>query len=262
MVSSDLCTIAHRAMALAPSPWVRHQKTGRRLVRDGVVFVRQDYADPGFNFAAVLGRSPPLAQILAVAEDFYAGLPGRYGILVEGDAGHPVEAELRAAGWQIAEDEPALVLPRIPEPQPLPPGLEIRRIVKYDEMLRLFEMLGAAFETPWETMEKMLPPPPLLADPDISQFAGICDDKYVSGAMSIRIDGVATVHGVATLQAYRRRGFGRALTWAAAHEGAKHGCTTAALRAMGVSFDMYRRMGFVHVCNHRTYARPVAPPAN
>jgi GNAT superfamily N-acetyltransferase len=260
-MSSHLRVIAHRAMALAPSPWVRHQKNGRHLVHDGVVFVRQDYGDPGFNFAAVLGPSPPLAQILAVAEDFYAGLPGRHGILVEGDAGHPVEAELRAAGWQVAEDEPALVLPRIPEPQPLPAGLEIRRIVEHDDMLRLFEMMGAAFDTPWETMEKMLPPPSLLADPDITQLAGICDGKYVAGAMSIRIDGVATVHGVATLHAYRRRGFGKALTWAAVHEGARHGCTTAALRAMGVSFDMYRGMGFVHACNHRTYARPAPTPA-
>jgi GNAT superfamily N-acetyltransferase len=247
-------------MALAPSPWLRHQKTGRHLVRDGVVLVRADYADPGFNFAAVLGPSPPLSQILAMTEEFFAGLPGRYGILVEGDAGHPVEAELRAAGWQVAEDEPALVLPCIPEPQPLPTGLEIRRIVEPGEMLRLFQMMGAAFETPPETMEKMLPPPSLLADPDISQFAGICDGKYVSGAMSIRIDGVATVHGVATLHAYRRRGFGKALTWAAVHEGARHGCSTAALRAMGISFDMYRSMGFVHACNHRTYARPVPSP--
>ncbi|HMF14205.1 MAG TPA: GNAT family N-acetyltransferase [Gemmataceae bacterium] len=260
-MSDHLRAIAHRAMALAPSPWLRHTRTGKHAVRDGVVYVRQDYADPGFNFAAVLGPSPPLAKILAVAEDFYAALPGRYGILVEGDAGHPVEAELRAAGWQVAEDEPALVLPRIPKPLPAPYGLEIRKLTDPSDLRRQFEMLGAAFDTPIETMEKMMPPPSLLSDPDITVFAGICDGKYVSGGMSIRIDGIGTVHGVATLPSYRHRGFGRALTWAAVHEGAKHGCATAALRASGASFDMYRRMGFVHVCNHRTYAKPVASPA-
>jgi ribosomal protein S18 acetylase RimI-like enzyme len=259
MNASDLLAIAHRGMAIAPPPTLRHQKTARQIICDGVVYRRQDYPDPGFNFASVLGPSPPLARIVAVAEEFFAGLPpGAYGILVEADAGHPVEAELRAAGWRIAEDEPALVLPHLPEPAPLPAGLEIHRITESDELLRQVEAVAAAFDTPMEVVEKMMPRPSLLHDPDIAVFAGYCDGKPVCGAMCIRIDEIATVHGVATLPAYRHRGFGQAITWAAVHEGRKLGCTTAALRASGASFEMYKRMGFVPVCKHRTYA-PAKP---
>lgn len=254
MASPDLRAIAHRSMALAPNATMRHQPGGRHMMRDGVAFTRQDYPGPGFNFAAVLAPSPPLERIVAVAERYFDGCVGGYGILVEADAGHPVETELRAAGWQIAEDEPALVLPAIPDPPPLPAGLEVRRVTQPDDLRLHFEMLAQAFETPPEMMDKLWPPTSLLQDPDIAHFAGFYEGKRVCGAMFARIDDIATIHGVATLHAYRRRGFGRALTWAAIAERAKRGCKTAALRAMGISYDMYQTMGFVPVCKHRTYA--------
>ena len=39
------------------------------------------------------------------------------------------------------------------------------------------------------------------------------------------------------------------------------GCTCATLAAQGPSFDLYRKMGFVHVTNHRAY-EPALPGAN
>jgi ribosomal protein S18 acetylase RimI-like enzyme len=257
MSSPDLLAIAHRGMALSPPPILRHQKNARQMVRDGVVYRRQDYPDPGFNFVSVLGPSPPMAQIVAVADEFFAGLPiGAYGILVHADAGHPVEAELRAAGWRIAEDEPALVLPKIPDTIDVPPALEIRRVTDSPGLRAQVAAMAAAFDTPPEAVEKMMADDTLLDDPDIITLAGYCDGKVVCGATCIRVENIATVHGVATLREYRHRRFGRTLTLAAAQEGVRLGCTSAALRASGASFEMYRRMGFIHVCNHRTYARP------
>src|SRR5262245_5093142 len=253
MISSDLRAVVHHAMALAPLPTMRYQKNARHMVRDGVAYRRQDFPDPGFNFAAVLGPAPPLDRIVEVAEDFFAGLGGAYGILVEGDAGHPLESELRAAGWRIAEDEPALVLARMRAPPPAPAGLEIRRLADPAAHAALFEMIAAAFAVPVETVAPMWPPPSVLDDPDIALFTGHSDGKPVCSAMFIHIDGIATIHGVATLPAYRRRGFAQAVTWAAIQEGVRRGCTMAALRAMGVSEAMYQRMGFQTVCKHRTY---------
>jgi GNAT superfamily N-acetyltransferase len=257
----DLLAIAHRGMAISEPPILRYQKNARQMIRDGVVYRRQDYPDPGFNFASVLGPSPPLTEILSTADEFFAGLPiGAYGILVHADAGHPVEAELRAAKWRIAEDEPALVLPKIPDSFDIPPGLEIRRLTTPEEERAHTMAMAAAFETPLEIVDQMMSGRSMVNDPDVVTLAGHCDGKIVCGAMCIRIEDIATIHGVATLKEYRRRGFGRAITWAAAQAGLQLGCTCAALRAFAVSFAMYKGMGFVHVCNHRTYARPVETP--
>jgi GNAT superfamily N-acetyltransferase len=256
MSRPDLLAIAHRCMAISEPPILRYQKNGRHLIRDGVVYRRQDYPDPGFNFASVLGPAPPLAEILSIADEFFAGLPaGAYGILVHADAGHPVEAELRAAKWRIAEDEPALVLPKIPDSFDIPAGLEIRRVSNPTEERAHTIAMAAAFETPLEVVDQMMSGRSMVGDPDIVTLAGHCEGKIVCGAVCVRIEDIATIHGVATLKEYRRRGFGRAITWAAAQAGRQLGCTCAALRAFAISFEMYQRMGFVHVCNHRTYAR-------
>src|SRR5205085_2645021 len=134
----------------------------------------------------VVGPSPPLARILELAQSFFGPDSGGFGIVVEADAGLPVEDELRAAGWKVFEDEPALVLSAIPAAPPLPHGLQVRPVRDADS----------------------------------------------------------------------RRGLGTALTWAALREGAQRGCTCATLAALGASFDLYRKMGFIHVCNHRAYGAP------
>jgi predicted GNAT family acetyltransferase len=139
--------------------------------------------------------------------------------------------------------------------------LEIRRISDPPGLRAQVAAMAAAFDTPPEVVEKMMAGDSLLYDADIITLAGYCDGKVVCGATCHRVDDIATVHGVATIKEYRRRGFGRAITLAAAREGVRLGCKTAALRASGASFEMYRRLGFVHVCNHRTYARPTGEAA-
>jgi len=261
MSPDELRPLAHRAMSLAPSPFLRHQKRGRHLARDGVAFTAQDYDGPSFNYAAVLGPSPPLDRIVQIGTEFFGKAPGPWGVLVEADAGHPVEAELRGRSWVIIEDEPALVLPAIPPPVPLPPGLEVYRVADEAGRSEMYATLAAGFEMPPGADEAFSLPLAAGLDPAVGWFVGRHEGRGVAGALLACVEGIATVHGVATVPAYRRRGFGRAVTWAAVQEGAARGCTTAALRALGVSFDMYRGMGFVHVCNHRTYAPPAAAAA-
>lgn len=253
MPSPDLVAVAHHAMALAPSPFLPYQKTARHQVREGVAFTKQDAPGGGFNFAAVLGPAPSLDRVVQLGQEFFGERPGGWGVLVEGDAGHPVEAELRGRGWDVLEDEPALVLPRL-EPVPAAPAsLEVRHVTDPAGLRTLYEKLAEAFDTPLEVLEPMIPHPSIALDPAFAFLAGYCDGQPVCGAIFARIGDIATIHGVSTLPAYRRRGFGAAITWAAIAEGQARGCTRAALRAMGISYEMYQKMGFVPVCRHRTY---------
>src|SRR3954453_3595194 len=118
----NLRDILYRAMVSARPPWLRYARRGRHLLQHGVAFLAHDLPGPAFNKVIVLSPSPPLEQLLELGTEFYAGAPGGYGILVEADAGHPVEAELRARGWRIEEDEPTFVMPGIPTPPELPVG--------------------------------------------------------------------------------------------------------------------------------------------
>jgi GNAT superfamily N-acetyltransferase len=197
---------------------------------------------PALNKVAAVGPAPPLARILELADNFFGPDAGGFGIVVEGDVGHSVEAELRAAGWKVFEDEPALVLPSIPAGPPLPPGLEVK-CVRDDEGRRdLVRVSAAGFGAPTAEGGTELPPDafdafaPSLAcalDPEVALLVGYLEGKPVSTACMFVAEGIAGIAGVATIPAYRRRGLGTALTWEALREGAARGCTCATLAALG-----------------------------
>lgn len=261
MSPAELLQTAHDVLARTFPPWLRHQKRGRFTLTEGVALRATDMAGPSFNFAAVLGPAPSLNRVLEIADAFFAGQEGGYGVLVEGDAGHPVEAELKARGWTVFEDEPALVLPAIPPSSPPLPGFQVRPVV--DEAVRraFMAVCAEAFNTPAETMEQLAPSLVCMTDPDIAFLVGSCEDLPVATAMMSRSGRAVEIAGVATLPSHRRRGLGTAITAAALQEGAARGCTTAVLRSGPMSFALYQRMGFLPVCRHRTYAPPGTAPA-
>jgi GNAT superfamily N-acetyltransferase len=242
---------------------LRHQKNGRYALREGVALTDCGMPVPGFKKAAVLGPAPPLERVREMAVAFFGG--NDYGVLVEADAGHPVEAELRAAGWAVAEDEPALVLSALPEPPPAPPELTIRRVTDVASRRDLMAVMAAGFGAPTadlgeplsaEAMEQFGPSLACALDPEVAVLVGYANSRPVSAAVLHRVEEIACIAGVATVPDGRRRGFARALTWAAVRAGADRGCTCATLNALGASYPLYLGMGFRHVCNHRTYVPP------
>src|SRR5436305_9051614 len=106
----DLRRIAHDSLSLTEAPYLKHYRRGRFKSWNGVGLTGSSLPGPGFNFAAVLlPGAPTLDELLPVAREFFADCEQGWGMLVEADAGHPMEAELIARGWPINEDEPAYV---------------------------------------------------------------------------------------------------------------------------------------------------------
>jgi GNAT superfamily N-acetyltransferase len=256
MGQSDLRRIANDAMALKPSPLFRYRRDTGFVVRDGVPFFRQELPGPGFNWAAAVSSTAPLDQIRRFGDTFFAGRAGGWGVLVEADAGHPVEHEIRNRGWAVAEEEPAFVMPNIPSALATSPDLEVRRAQDVEALRAFTDTAGAAFGTPPELREMMMPPEAAAVDPDIAYIVGCCDGRAVATAMMFRVETTACIAGVAVLPEYRRRGFGTAITGAAIAAAAAAGCTAATLRSGPMSLGLYQRMGFLPAVVHRTYGVP------
>jgi len=243
---------------------LRHNPAGRAAEIEGVVLRCWGSFGPALNKVSVIGPAPPLARIVELADEFFGSDSGGYGIVVEADAGHPVEAELRRAGWKVFEDEPALVLASIPMP-PLPSaGLEIKPVRNADGRRDLIRVLAAGFgdataeggtDLPLDAFDTLGPSLECALDPEVELLVGYHEGNPVSCAFLFVVGSIAGITGVATVPAYRRRGAATALTWAALGEGVQRNCTCAALAALGASYHLYQKMGFVHVCNHRAYAR-------
>jgi ribosomal protein S18 acetylase RimI-like enzyme len=264
MTRAEMIAIAHQGLLLGPSPLLRHQPGARRRTIEGGVMTYWGPAGAALNKVAMVGPGPAatLAQILPLAETFFGPESGGFGIVVEADAGHPVEAELRAAGWKVFEDEPVLVAPASAAAPPLPAGLEVLPVRDAGGRRDLTHVTAAGFgaptaeggtELPADAFDSFTPSLACALDPEVALLVGYVDGRAVSSAMMWMSGPIAGITGVATVPAYRRRGLGTALTWAAVREGAARGCRYATLAALGASYDLYRKMGFVHVCNHRAY---------
>ena len=71
---------------------------------------------------------------------------------------------------------------------------------------------------------------------------------------------VGDLMGVVTDDAFRRRGIGTAMTWAAIDAARQRGCTAITLTATEMGLPVYQRMGFIHACTLRTYLPPAPLP--
>lgn len=256
MASDPLRQMAHDSLVLAEPAYVRHYPGARFARREGLTLVASPLEGPGFNYATALGTPLKLASLLPIAGDFFGDKPGGWGILVEGGAGSPMEAELQAAGYVVAEDEPAFVLPTISRrPRHAPPGLEWRVARDRATLADYRTVAMAAFGAPIE-MAQQFTPDGMCDDDALAFVVGYLEGLPVTGAMMALAAGAATIAGVATLEPHRGRGLGAAATLAAVDEGAARGARYASLRSGPRSVPLYQRLGFQYACRHTTYAAP------
>lgn len=250
--------IAHATLCLLEPPYLKHYRNGRFREWRGVSLVGSDLPGAGFNFAAVLSdNAPSLDELLPVVREFFKPAKDGWGILVEGDAGHPMEAELRARGWAIDEDEPAYVLRDLAAVAARPGSeLQVRHALGQAGADAYHAVTCAAFQAPPALMESFRPTAAQANDPDIALFVGSVDGVDVSAAGYSRTGSTAVLWGVATVEAHRGRGYGDAVSRAALRHAVARGCTTGALRSGPKSRPVYERIGFRYVCQHRTYAAP------
>ena len=95
--------------------------------------------------------------------------------------------------------------------------------------------------------------PDTLDDPRMRYFIGKLDSKVVAGSIAYRGDNILGVFGVFTLPAYRKRGFGQAVSRAATLVAPD---MPAHLEPSEQAARMYRRMGYGQVGIHTHWFHP------
>lgn len=235
-----------RAPLLVPSPLQRYRpEPGRHIVHDDLVLAASGDPGPEGNVAFVLGPVPP-GRVFALAAAFFDATG--YAVVVESETAQRMDDAVQALGWRLDEEEPALVLAPIPIiPRP-PSGLTIRPVTT--------NVGFADFMALSQTGRRWIPSLDAAMDPAVALLVGYDGETPVATARIARYGDVGDINGVVTLPAYRRRGIGTAMTWAAVAAGAQRGCTAITLSATAMGYPVYVRMGFVPVCTYRTYLPP------
>jgi GNAT superfamily N-acetyltransferase len=104
----------------------------------------------------------------------------------------------------------------------------------------------------------------LVSDPAVRIAVAELDGDPVAGAMAIRsTGGVLGVFAVATVERARRKGLGRAVTWAVIRAGVEAWRSRiAVLEATPMGLPVYQRMGFTDIGSVAVLTRTAASPAD
>jgi GNAT superfamily N-acetyltransferase len=249
--SDSLRAIVH-ASFVTPSPLERYRPgPSRRTTHGAITLITDGDVGPDFNRVLVLGPVPP-DQVFAVADPFFGDSSG-YSIIVETKTAPAVEEVLRARGWQLDEEEAALVLsPLPPAPPPAPAELVIRPVL---DAAGLADFRGVS-----ETPSVFLPSLAAALDPAVALFVGYVAGHPVASSRLVCLGAIAELTGIVVVPAARRRGYGTALTWAAVAAARARGCAVVTLTATEMGYPVYVRMGFHPVGDYRTYLPPDQAP--
>lgn len=224
----------------------REDGDGLRMLASGIP---AGMFNPAFVTGSIGDHAAAISTVRAFAEE--RGVP--FAIYFR-DATAPGFADAcTAAGLVEHWRPPLMVLDPIPPSDPGPPeGLTIEVVAEanYDDYLAA---LCAGFGIPAEVVAPVLHGEMLAID-GFTGLLGRTPDGTPVAASGVFVHGTtAGVYNVATHPEHRRRGYGEALTAAAARLGADAGCTHSILQASEAGEPVYRRMGYATPDRYRQF---------
>ena len=223
---------------------------GRRREFGRAVALASGHPVGYFNPVFVLDAATATDDVLAAVECMESrGLP--FTVRLHDGADPGVAERLEGRGLRPGpEPETVMVLEPIPEAPSAPDHARVRT-----GGLELIDDWHAAFEA-GERLRAILNPD-LVADLDVRIAVLDVAGDPVAGSLAFRLDDSVGVYTVATLERARRRGFGRAVTWAAIDAGrAAWGSRTAVLQSSAMGRSVYASMGFEEIGSIELWAAP------
>ena len=204
---------------------------------DDLLFTATTLPVPNFNSGFVRPGADPAACIKAT-RDFFRARGAPFMLRFRGDAA-ALDACI-AAGLEPDMSHPVMVAAVADIATPV--DVDIRR-VEATSWVDHAGTVEAAFGAPPGFLAPVLPET-LAEQPGYAAFALYVEGEVAATAALVVVDDIAGIYNVGTREAFRRRGFGGAVTAAAVAEGARRGCRLTTLQASAMGHPVYERMGF------------------
>jgi GNAT superfamily N-acetyltransferase len=169
--------------------------------------------------------------------------------------------QLEAHGFRFETGPPGMAvdLKTIPEWVPVPEGYQIQQIENTEGMqiwLKTF-LRGYDFSSDWEapSLDFMLA---TLSDPNGMSYLAFVHDQPVAVSTVLYRAGVAGIFSVATLQEWRGKGLGAAVTLQPLLDARAKSYRVGTLQSSDMGYKVYQRLGFKEVCrmNHYDWQTP------
>lgn len=248
-------TLARQAL-LAHVAGAQHtaHALGARCMSDGTM-AAADLGLPGlFGNRAFLLDPGRIAEALDLIDAFFR--PGTQYLLA---SPFPTD-DLRHRGLELVGHPPLMYLPpgrRAPDP---PPALTVEEVADAARLAVFERTLVEAYPLPeWADLPAGAALPPSTLNPEagalrMRYWVGTVEERAVCTAAAVTHAGVNLVEWVGTQPGDRGRGYGAAVTWAAAQAAPE---LPAVLLASDDGRPVYERMGFIAVQRWTLWTRPL-----
>ena len=164
-----------------------------------------------------------------------------FRLILRDPADRPLIEAAFAAGFQVEDREPAMLLESLDGVSPAPGALRISHLAN-DEEADVYAAIEP--EESGDLAVRRAISRGALRIAGCSLFVGREGTRAVASSMGLVTGRMVGVYNVFVQPAARGLGYGEAMTAAVLHEGRAHGATAACLTSTAVGVSLYQRMGF------------------
>lgn len=234
--------------------WVSSIEGADVFERDGVLIARSGAPEEWWNIVFIMRKLDAPHDAIASAVRYFDDHGQPFIVRIRGGIDPEAERVCESMGISYADTIPGMTLYPLPETPEPSPDLDIRPVDDRQSLDDLIAITAEAYGLTEEGLRRTVPLR-LMHDDRWHSYVGYIDGEPATSATLQLTGEIAGVSFVGTRDDYRRRGLGEAMTWHAVREGAKRGCTIAALQASEMGLPIYERMGFRVVAGYRTFVR-------
>ena len=177
--------------------------------------------------------------------------------LREGDDEDLAGAATKAGLTEVLRYPEMLCFSRL-ETRDLADDVKIRRVATVEEALDFVAVNAQAYTIygmPAEAIQEAFSAPERMLCPHVVTVVAYVAGEPAAAALTIASHGIAGVYWVGTLDRFRGRGLGEAVTRAVTNAGFDLGARLNSLQASPMGEPIYRRMGYGEVFRYRIYTQ-------
>lgn len=194
--------------------------------------------------------------LIGRATKFFTGKDRGFTIWIHEEIDEDLAQSARRQGFAELMRQPEMVCTQRLPVQSLPDDVEIRRVKATDDLAHFAEISASAFSVygmPPEVVYKTFSKAEGMLLPHVVAVIAYVQGNPAAAALTFVHGETAGLYWVGTIEAYRKRGLGKAVVREVTNAGFALGARISTLQATVMGEPIYKKLGYETVFYHRIY---------
>jgi ribosomal protein S18 acetylase RimI-like enzyme len=243
--------------------WVADAVPKGEVERSGdCLIVKSALADPDFNVVFGFSRPRSLDKVEDSVRRLFLDENLPWELVTVPETSEFYAPLVKDLGLIHFRTTPGMILDPLPNSvPPQPRSLQIKEVVEFEEIRTFYRTGSLGFGAPPDSLDVLIEATAERAHRQHSEgglYLGFVDGQPAATSLRFTTRKIGGIYFVSTLPQFRRRGFGEAMTWRAAVDGSREGCTASYLQASEMGRPVYEKMGYRTIVEYQVWMPPTS----